>query len=388
VCYNIACPPRRTGNGILALIWVIAIQNSGCSNKTTHTTLLLPCQQNVHQAAGISRCAVGPLEVLGFDGSDPRGLLKGGEGFGFHPLVAVLFVGLGLQVEVGMLLQQPNPFDFLLVEAEKTAGTAAGIMAFFAVGFERQGFVVCGDANARLPKDAENVVADEVVGIVEQRVIGEMGQGVGRGLQIGKHGAVEGDGVEGKEFLELAVAGVGDAEGLRKDFQATGLQRAIGRLVFVVGADAFHLRRREDFRDDIFAPNILPERKDALDVGLLGNVALAVFVPPDADVGNHKIVAHKVLKGFQFELFGTPPRIAGRKIPPILLNEMVKRRIVVTLPRSGKPRDFLAKVGFKVVDESIGLVQFLAGVAAIVFDVELRITLLHVDGQRGGIFTS
>ena len=58
--------------------------------------------------------------MVAFDLGDALGLFEVGEGF-FRPGVAVLFVAFGQGEEVGVLLQKPNPFDFLLVEAKEAA---------------------------------------------------------------------------------------------------------------------------------------------------------------------------------------------------------------------------------------------------------------------------
>ena len=64
--------------------------------------------------------ALGAGPVVAFDLGDTFRLFEVGEGF-FRPGVAVLFVAFGQGEEVGVLLEEPDPFDFLLVEAEEAA---------------------------------------------------------------------------------------------------------------------------------------------------------------------------------------------------------------------------------------------------------------------------
>ena len=70
--------------------------------------------------AALGAAALGAGPVVALDLGDAFWLFEVGQGF-FRPGVAVLFVAFGQGEEIGVLFQEPDPLNLLLVEAEEAA---------------------------------------------------------------------------------------------------------------------------------------------------------------------------------------------------------------------------------------------------------------------------
>ena len=140
----------------------------------------------------------------------------------------------------------------------------------------------------------------------------------------------------------------------------------------------------QDAEDVFLADTVVLEGVHGLDLRLVRDVAVAVLVGADGDVGQNaaagELRLEPVLERLQLQHGRTPAHPGRRQIVVVDLQVVAERAVRV------QPRDRLAQERFQSRQILVSLGQLLARVAEIV--VHVRDTVAHVDREGGTVLAA
>ena len=139
--------------------------------------------------------------------------------------------------------------------------------------------------------------------------------------------------------------------------------------------------------DNIDAPDVLTERENGLDVRLCRNIAFTVLIAADTNIGNGRLITDEFFHFSQLHLLGTPSSLRRRKEVSAGFEEMMERCRFRTAFGGSQYLDS-SEVRIKTGYEQFCLSQLAPSIRIIVLDFEIRVLILHVDGEGCAILAA